>query len=52
MELKDGYCLETNMRSEADIFEAMMDEFCTLVPVALMIALIPAKYEKVRAIEE
>ena len=32
--------LETNYRSEGDIFEAMQDEFCVLVPVTFMQSLI------------
>ena len=35
-----GESFETNYRSEGDIFEAMQDEFCVLVPVSFMQSLV------------
>jgi hypothetical protein len=43
--------VESNVRSAEDLFEAMQDELCSLVPIGLMQELIPAKYERVRVIE-
>ena len=46
-DLDCGVYLESNVRSESDIFEAMQDEFSVLVPLQLMNGLKKAKLERV-----
>jgi len=44
--------LESNVRSDSDIFEAMQDEFSFLVPVSLMMSMRPLKIETAKKIIE
>jgi hypothetical protein len=44
--------LESNVRSDSDIFEAMQDEFSFLVPVSLMMSMRSLKIETAKKIIE
>ena len=48
----DDIYLESNVRSESDIFEAMQDEFSLLVPVSLMMSLRATKLEQAALITQ